>query len=268
MARQTGRVEYRKTVSLPELSPYKKACNEKVIFVFDKGENFMKKIVLLLSVILLLAGCFAGCSSQSSDEPSVLDNTLSDLEVKYNTEFGRGILLDAESWDHEMWTFECSDFPGQQVYIEMDGVENNRALAVYDNYMAYYFQDETSDYLESVFVPVFGNCLMLNVIPEKAVPSDITKETPFEEFLINNGGTIEPVVIAVVSEDGQQKAEEIERQLTEDGGAEIDAQIYFVNSLDGLDINENNVDDYLSRSDWYVDTASVHTVHIDVDPNA
>ena len=89
-------------------------------------------------------------------------------------------------YDYGMYV-KSEKYPDAQIYVSH--VPRNGEQFIFDNYMAYYFEEEAQEYIQQIVDEIFGECKVFSDVNISGVIDPaITKESSVLDFLRNSGG--------------------------------------------------------------------------------
>lgn len=154
------------------------------------------KLILLLSILLVSMLTLSGCSwKKNSDGSYTLGISGSDanalaldyLEQKYGEKFEYAYPYGSSfgSNTHELLA-KCESLPGNLVFVQ---IKNFRCedKVFGDNYLAVKYHDEIIEFFQDCANNVFGEANIYYDTPNTTLPSELSANTTFDEFITDVG---------------------------------------------------------------------------------
>ncbi len=189
----------------------------------------MKRVVLVITVIILMTGV-CGCDMK---DLSVKDTTtgkmISYMEKKYDDEFtyidvfGGGMGSDSKNI-----LLRSGKYPEYDITVSRS--EKNGEVSWSDNYTEYRFFDETAEYAGNLFREVFGDAIMVSYgVSSLGSENNFSADTTFEQFLRSDSTNFDVKVIVsdeyIISD--KDELSEKAKDLMLSQGISFSANIYF-----------------------------------------
>ena len=217
----------------------------------------LKAVVMTLLITLFtigVSGCMFG--EDKKRVPLYISSCKEYLENKYGEEFTY-----LEQYEHDSttrssakWYFSSESFPDKKILITATLGREEGTVIYHDNYLSYYYEDQTFEALSEAVKEVYGDCRVTTPVNYKDVlPAEYSKNTSFSEYIGSTKSSVELNIYLSpeYSRDNKEtKLRELYEKLCEKKFVCI-IGVYYTNDADAYD--RYNDESLLAENGWYSD---------------
>ena len=148
-----------------------------------KNRNVLQKIGIIVLCFMTMTTAMSGCSPKSW----VAGDFLSYMNDKYGMDFTFVEDTYYHSRSEDTIYVECSEYPGEKIFVGRDSLNGGKEIAYHDNFVAIKYKQQTKELAEKMASDVLGECRVLHDPYDNSFqPDEFDNSTTFEEFISRN----------------------------------------------------------------------------------
>ena len=145
-----------------------------------KNRNVLQKIGIIVLCFMTMTTAMSGCSPKSW----VAGDFLSYMNDKYGMDFTFVEDTYYHSRSEDTIYVECSEYPGEKIFVGRDSLNGGKEIAYHDNFVAIKYKQQTKELAEKMASDVLGECRVLHDPYDNSFqPDEFDNSTTFEEFV-------------------------------------------------------------------------------------
>ena len=157
-----------------------------------KNRNVLQKITIIALCIIIMITAMSGCSLKSL----AVGDFLSYMKDKYGMDFTFVEDTYYHSRSEDTIYVECSEYPGEKIFVGRDSLNGGKEIAYHDNFVAIKYKQQTKELAEKMASDVLGECRVLHDPYDNSFqPDEFDNSTTFEEFISRNPSKIDIYIL-------------------------------------------------------------------------
>ena len=157
-----------------------------------KNRNVLQKIGIIVLCFMTMTTAMSGCSPKSW----VAGDFLSYMNDKYGMYFTFVEDTYYHSRSEDTIYVECSEYPGEKIFVGRDSLNGGKEIAYHDNFVAIKYKQQTKELAEKMASDVLGECRVLHDPYDNSFqPDEFDNSTTFEEFISRNPSKIDIYIL-------------------------------------------------------------------------
>ena len=157
-----------------------------------KNRNVLQKITIIVLCFMTMTTAMSGCSPKSW----VAGDFLSYMNDKYGMDFTFVEDTYYHSRSEDTIYVECSEYPGEKIFVGRDSLNGGKEIAYHDNFVAIKYKQQTKELAEKMASNVLGECRVLyEPYDNGSQPDEFDNSTTFEEFISRNPSKIDIYIL-------------------------------------------------------------------------